>query len=542
MLIEEEKNLIERCDRVISLPITALGEWVRRELSLRSFPYLLAITFLFYFSALSSFPLSIDDELSAVRDNTGLSVWLVQGRWTIFLIERLVISQPTIPYLPNALFCLFIAAAYIFMVRAHGLVMTKSMLLVFPLFCAFPIWDYITEFYANTPAVGLGIFLLSVAACLFRYLIVVPVINRTLRIVSSVAGIAVPAFLLAVAIGAYQSFIFAFASIGLGVIILTALQESKVRLRETLIMLAALTVVLVAGLMLYSLIQQLMLHIYGLNMAYIDSFWQWQLLLDDPGKVIGAVLHEMRGIYSGSTSFYGASLEAIGAVMILGALALVVRSPFRNQILLSLLLIALALAMVLAPFSLNIAAGGSIPLRSLVGVPYVVWFFAVLALSYRWYIPRLVALFFIGISIFQVLYLLNLYAAYRELTQTHDQLLAADVYRRIADAHPDFDRTKNYSVDFFGAKPIISNFYPYALSTTINASFFAWDGGNPFRIISYMKLIGYDNLLPVERNRQLQLLPYYADMPVWPITGSVRVIDGITLVKLGPTPGVFHRP
>ena len=70
------------------------------------------------------------------------------------------------------------------------------------------------------------------------------------------------------------------------------------------------------------------------------------------------------------------------------------------------------------------------------------------------------------------------------------------------------------------------------MKTTLGESFFEWDQGHPVRMVLYMKMMGlywYEWVSPEEK---AALQSAYADMPVWPRSGSVRLVDGIVAVKL----------
>jgi hypothetical protein len=118
------------------------------------------------------------------------------------------------------------------------------------------------------------------------------------------------------------------------------------------------------------------------------------------------------------------------------------------------------------------------------------------------------------------------------LTQKHDEMLASNIYQRIAEVNPDFDREKPYRVYFYGAKHM-ETIYPNPSSSTMASSFFSWDNGNPNRMVLYMKLIGINNLEPIDKSQYDKFAHYLVSMPVWPASGSVKVVDDVTLVKLG---------
>ena len=92
--------------------------------SVRPMAYLLLIFAVFYAAQLTSFQIPVDAELAAMRgaaDGWGMpthAVWIQQGRWGIYLIERFVMPQVVVPFLPLASFGFFMALAYLMVLRA----------------------------------------------------------------------------------------------------------------------------------------------------------------------------------------------------------------------------------------------------------------------------------------------------------------------------------------------------------------------------------------------------------------------------------------
>ncbi len=519
-------------------------EWADRRLAslrqilvderpaLNALPKLVLLAAAFHFTSLGSFALSPDDEYAAFRTNP--DVWVTQGRWTVYLVEGFVLPQPTVPYLPNAIFCLSIALAYVLLVRAHGLSVTWRTYLLFPLFCAFPTWWYIAEFYANLPSVSLGLVLSSIAALAFRQTFVRPALEPSLpdRALPVGAGLALIAALLGTAIGAYQSHLFAFVSYGLGIIGLSTLSGAGVRPRHVLKMLLSLVVSSALGVGFYWAVEKIVLRAAGIELAYIDQFVHTSLLLEHPGDRLGFLYDEVVAIFSGSASVYGTPLGAVGAVVVLGATGIIGSATAPGRIWREATLLALSLLVLFVPIAM-MAIGPDLPLRSLVGVPYAVWLFGVHSMRHRLHIPRLFAGLVAAFTSFQLAYLLSMYAANTAITQGHDRALAEAVYERIATTNEDFDRRKTYPIDFFGSKSIDMKRYPSAPTSTLGRTFFDWDGGNPQRIIAYMTLLGYENLSVISADRRRHFTPDFEPMPAWPATGSVKVVDGVTLVKLG---------
>ena len=117
--------------------------------------------------------------------------------------------------------------------------------------------------------------------------------------------------------------------------------------------------------------------------------------------------------------------------------------------------------------------------------------------------------------------------------------LAAQIYDRIALEVPDFDRSKTYRVDFYGAHEF-QTAYPEIKHSTLAASFFEWDGGNPYRIAVFMNVMGYSNIEALDPATRKAFLPEIQTMPIWPQRGSVKVVEDVVLVRLGKEPGSTH--
>lgn len=522
----------------------ARGALVADRAALRALPYLIAIAVLFHFSSLAAFSLSPDDEYAAFRTNP--DVWITQGRFTDYLVERFLLPQPTVPYLPDAIFCLCVSLSYVLLGRAHALATTWRTYALFPLFCAFPTWAFIAEFYANLPSVSFGLVLVSAGALVFQRAFVLPAIEQgPLRFRHMALALGLLSVLVAGAIGAYQSYLFAFVSMGLGIVIVTTLSRPDVGPKQIGRMLASLGVTAGASLGVYALIQKLMLAAAEVHVQYVDEFLKPDLLLQHPAQRVEFLYDELVSVYTGSTSLYGASLASIGVLLVLGSTSMLFSGrlsetqPWWSQALVRAGLLVLSLAALVMPVGL-MAAAPDLPLRSLVGVPYAVWLFGVLALTHRLYIPRLFGLLAALTGAFQVAYLLSLYAANTAIAGNHDHMMAESVYQRVATANLSFDRRQPYQVDFFGAKSVNISRYPAVATTTLSRSFFDWDGGNPDRIVTYMTLLGYDNLRTVDRERRRRLIGEFQSMPSWPAGESVKVVDGVTLVKLSDYPDSSH--
>jgi hypothetical protein len=56
-----------------------------------------------------------------------------------------------------------------------------------------------------------------------------------------------------------------------------------------------------------------------------------------------------------------------------------------------------------------------------------------------------------------------------------------------------------------------------------------------------MIILGYSNFAQIDDATRAALLPAEKIMPIWPARGSVQVVDGTVLVRLGKEPGKVHE-
>lgn len=507
----------------------------QESFQLREFAALAGMSIALNIHSIANFSISIDDEMAAFRVQP--DIWLEEGRWTTYLMERFVFPQPVIPYAHNLMFALSIALAYMFLVRAHNLPRDWRMFLAFPVFGAFPTWWFITAFYANLPSVSLGVMLVTLAGFIFA---------RTRS-----AGRGIPwgwlglqVVLLTVAVGCYQSFLLMYLAVGVGLILLEYVFEDALPnpMRSVWLSLAQLGAVSVLGFATYWAINSITQNLIVMRTsAYIDSFWNFKTLLEKPLLVLMvSFIAEIRAYYSGAVSKYGVSLFSVGLVVFFAWLAILASSWDKEwrRILVSLMLWS---GLLVLPFMLNILSAKELPTRSFLAIPYILWLMAAMLLQGKNVVAKTINAVLVSVLIFQIAIAQGMYAATEYITQQHDRMLAADLYVRMSAIDERFDRNEKILVDFYGTKSA-DTIYPNPLSGTMGVSIFefAWQREDIWRMVNFMKLLGYANLQPVEYEQRLQLTPIFETMPAWPAPGCVQKVNDVYLIKLSDNPDRVH--
>jgi hypothetical protein len=132
--------------------------------------------------------------------------------------------------------------------------------------------------------------------------------------------------------------------------------------------------------------------------------------------------------------------------------------------------------------------------------------------------------------VIQCLYIQSMQQAWAWVTQRHDYTVASALTRDIM-SMVDQPVGSPVKVDFHGKLNVRSP-YPRVKTTTLGESFFEWDQGNPMRMVLYMKMMGFYRYEWLSPEEKAAMEPAYAGMPVWPRPGSVRLVDGVVVVKL----------
>lgn len=504
----------------------------RDELRPREIGWLMVIGFMFYSYFLSTYSLSIDAEKAAVRNDP--SVWVSQGRWFVYLVEKYIFPQSAIPFSPYLILIASFAISYALILRVHGCKSSWKTYFLYPLFCAFPTWWFIAEFVSNVPSLGFGVFFISASVYLlfsiknndFKGAFSLVVINGLIVI------------MLACAMAAYQSLLLLFACIVLGALLINSQRDDgygMVGRRHSLIILLRALGLTIAALLTYFFLNFVAQACVSADSGYIGGFLDYKAIMNGPWLIISLILQRMVSIYGGGSFWFGASMGGSGLVIILATLMLLSRDFLKSAI--KLLWWG---GILLVPFSLHfISDGAGVPLRTMLALGYIAWLSSFILMTNKrsiFFIGALIAVGFYQIQMFGVT---SQYVAATTIKQAHDRMLAADIYRRIGELGSDFDRDAPLKMDVYGSKNFKT---PYASgwASITQGSFFGWDEGNLYRIVSYMTVMGYENIVEPDSDERIAMNPYFKDMPIWPAAGSVRKVGDMYLVKLGREPDPTH--
>ncbi len=428
----------------VSLP---LSRWFDRQTAT-----LLFIFILFYFFRIASFSLSIDDEFGAVRSSP--DVWLVQGRWAVYLLERFVVARQVLPFFPFIVFGGCLALSYRLLLDTFDIErLGKIDYLAFTLYAGYPLWIFPLSFFSNTMAFGLGELFAVAAVYNIRAVLSLRSDGATLK--RLIAPVLRATAFAAIAIGMYQSFVFVVACVSLGLIVVDVLRENT-GWKPAVARCAWVGACVVLGIVAYEAVQVTLLALTHLGgERYVANFLNWDALRADPGHVIWVVIVRGLQTYGGSIEVFGATFASFAVVVALGFASIVFwpSRSWRSRILAALLAAFLAAL----PFLLHVAAGGDLPARTLVAVPAVMWLLGRLGSASPRRALALASICAMAVAAVQSLYALNLLQTANEFARKHDEALAAAVYARIVATDP--SAKDGTTIDIYGEQPFDS-LYP----------------------------------------------------------------------------------
>jgi hypothetical protein len=494
--------------------------------------WLIGIGCIFYSYFLSSFSFSIDDEMAAVRQDP--AVWVSQGRWFVYLTEKYIFPQSAIPFAPYVFLVISFALSYALILRAHNYIPDWKSYAIYPVFCAFPTWWFISEFYSNVPAVAFGIFFISLS--LYMVFIKTQLKRGTLLLACAKNFIII--LMLACATSAYQSLLLVYITMIFGALLIRSRNEvghGGALLKASIFFLLKNALVVVASIICYGLINLLSQKFIAADSGYVGKFLNYKVILEQPVEVLLAILNEMRNIYAGDSVRYGTDIGLATLVVACATLSILSRRLGKTAVRL-----VLWIGVLTVPFALHFLSGGApLPMRAMLAIAYVSWLACLIVLSNQRRLTLVFAVLLVSVYQLQIFSVTSQYIASATITQAHDRALAADIYEKIGALSSDFDRTSPLEIDVYGYK-LVKTLYATGWWATMQGSFFGWDDGSLDRMLNYMKVMGYENLSAPPDDQRVAMTPIFRDMPVWPAAGSVRKVGNRYLVRLGKEPDPMH--
>jgi hypothetical protein len=460
------------------------------------------------------YTLSIDEELMLGGINPLQYIQL--GRWGAFLLWWLRTPLPITPMVAGlALYSI----AFVLLMRQFQIKNWESVVAASGIFFGFPVLLHAFAFSNLTLTIGLGT-LVAVSA---------------LRVASvrSAARFVLAALLVALSVGLYQSFFYFVLVIFLADLARQIWLANDFVWKEQWRRFAWYGAIVASGLLLYGIIVGVLLTAFNQQLDYVPGYVRPETLAAHPLTILKISAHHALSLYSGAAAtFVGFNrLYRLLALVCLAVLAWTAIVQWRKAKGASLLWVALLAAILAAPFVQHPINGGDMPLRTLVGLPAAAAVLVLFAseaspqLLRRWVILPLAVLVIVE---FSAINNKQYYAGHWALER--DKLLGGQIISRIEEMFP---KETTYTIAVVGEGPVKNDaLIRYVPSSTIGASFFQWDGGNPDRIAAFLNFLSSAKFSPASREQTERAFEAAEAMPSWPDHGSIARGDGVVIIKL----------
>ncbi|MGC2063339.1 MAG: glucosyltransferase domain-containing protein [Thermodesulfovibrionales bacterium] len=458
--------------------------------------------------------LTIDEEVQAFLPYG--RHYISHGRWGLFLLNKFLLPFPVIPFVPLFIALVFHIGAVLMLLYCWEVESKLDRFVAGALGVAYPGMAYFYMFSISNYAIGIGLFCSALSLFLFTR------ISGRSRFFS-----VIPAVL---ALSIYQAFTVVLAAAFLVRIMSSGLRNGRKELNLRNI--AEILLVGAVSFVIYYLINRVFLTVSGIPMTYVDQILDFSYLRENTAAVLSGTLEMVRDVYGGSRTIYATEVRVFGIIVILslfGLIVTVLRSSLKTSR--RLLVFLLAVLLLLLPFVVGLFTRGSIPVRFMVALPVVISGVAVLGMRAQARNFRLLMGLSVLYCVFQFVVSINYLNSSSHLALQADRLLASHVISRIEDARVAAGLQELKYLDVVGYRerppsPLMPK------SDTFGASFFEWDQGNAWRVIFFLRTLGYYNsveALPVERRGRM--FETASAMPHWPAPGSVEIDGDAVIVK-----------
>jgi len=494
-----------------------------RSLTDDSFSNLLLVfaftTALFVYSyEITNFSLSIDEEIHSFIAENWLE-WIAQGRWGMGVLTYIFPQGfSSIPFLPTFLFAVGLALSAVLFSKI--LTHNRPSAIVFTgIFVTSPIWLHIAEFNTLSWGFSLGLVVTAIASIYAG--------------IQGIKNFILAGLLLGFSLAIYQAFLILYLIVALLILCqkeweIIGNKKFEFIAKKFPMLYHSLGIVLI-GVAFYYILNCLFMFLTGANIVYLNNFIKISSYITNGSDTIIRVLHKTEGLLFGTDpTFLGIGIGSLLLAWI-GSLAITIKLFDKKVGFLSkIYTIILSIGILLLAISLILLSAGYIPTRALIAFPLLYAVFSAMAFHYIKGRKILWGIFFV--AIFCNIYIANSLFYADQIARQRDLVMATQIIAQV----------ENVGRDAFGDHiPIIivgewrHEISGPALRVEIfGTSFFEHNGGNPYRIASYFRLLGCRGLIPMPITKAREKLNTIMLHPSWPAKESIFRIEHHVIIKL----------
>jgi hypothetical protein len=486
--------------------------------------FAIGITILSYAVALGSFTLSMDGELWAYEPEPWQ--WLIRGgRWSGGLLIYVFPPLYYLPFLPRAMFCGGLVIAALLLAGCYARSRAEAFAFV-AFFVSCPIWLHIAEFNGYCWVFAAGLCLAAGSIALLH--------------LGGYRAAITAAIATTVATGIYQSLLLLVVCGSLLSVSLRLFggdRSEPPSLKGILDQLAPLTMSWSIAVLLYVGATALILALSHQSLWYVDSYMRLTEFTSaaTSSVAIDRTIRRLIGLFIGTDPTFLRWRWGIVSLLPawLGAFAAIIGTlqASAERVRIKLLAAILVLGSALGAAAPVIVSAGIVPIRSLVALPVLYAAGAASTVKHNLLgkVPQCVIFSFsLFINVWISATLFNADAIARD----RDRIMAGQLAERIA-ALAGFERQQPRQLILVGQwTHEIGG--PAVRVEAFGGSFFEFDGGNPWRVEHYLRLLGIEGLRGALITHARDDIAEIENLPSWPAIGSVALVRDKLVIKLGP--------
>ena len=389
-------------------------------------------------------------------------------------------------------------------VSRHNLPNSAKLLFVL-LFVTYPNFAFLQYFYFQSAYNFIGLLLVVIAYRLIEK-------NNILLYIPAV-------IFLFIGISSYQSNIAVFLSVMMINVILDYLDNKNIRI--SIMHMIKPTIMLIISVLIYYII--IIFAHKGLDGYHSDFIGYKHGIIEGLGNAFTNIWRVLS-----SNGFQGSHTAniIITVLAIVYVLYFIINYKKYKE---NIKFIFLMLLWLLSIFSLNIVFGSALPIRAKLAVAFYPAFILMLVYYFNNKLKCLVIILSVFIIGFHTVYIVKYQMSYY-ISFKQDEVTANNIINKIYSKYPEIN-TGKYKINFTGVVDN-SNKHPLINGKDIfSASFFSWDGGNSYRILSFLKLLGFPAEISLG-NITDDMMNNVKDMPAYPDNDCVQLLNDTVIVKL----------
>lgn len=389
-------------------------------------------------------------------------------------------------------------------VSRHNLPNSAKLLFVL-LFVTYPNFAFLQYFYFQSAYNFIGLLLVVIAYRLIEK-------NNILLYIPAV-------IFLFIGISSYQSNIAVFLSVMMINVILDYLDNKNIRI--SIMHMIKPTIMLIISVLIYYII--IIFAHKGLDGYHSDFIGYKHGIIEGLGNAFTNIWRVLS-----SNGFQGSHTAniIITVLAIVYVLYFIINYKKYKE---NIKFIFLMLLWLLSIFSLNIVFGSALPIRAKLAVAFYPAFILLLVYYLNNKFKYIVMILAVFIICFHITYIVKYQTSYYILFK-QDEITANNIINKIYSKYPEI-YTGIYKINFVGVVNDINKHPLINGKDVFSASFFSWDGGNSYRILSFLKLQGFPMDIQLG-NITDDMMNNVKDMPAYPDNDCVQLINDTVIVKL----------